>query len=626
MPFYFGPGPVFVYESIAATRRPQFYAARAFFVVALLASLVFVWSVMRLEEGRPLNSITFQQLAQIGEYFFYAISTTQLIAVILIAPAVTAGAVCLDRARGNLTHMLTTDLSSSEIVLGKLAARLVRVLALVATTVPVLALAGLLGGIIFESILSLLVVTLGLALLGCTLALAISVRATKTHEVLMMVYGILAVWILSPAIWEMLAGPGFLPRVPQWLVAINPFVIAWMPYIEPNVTSYQLVAFLVAFVAATLLLSSIHVVYAVRRLRADMTLVERPRQPWLGARLARVSERLLWWRPGPSLDNDPVLWREWRRGRPSRLARVVWGAYIILAIAGVGLGWFTIRNQRGAGEEFLKMTNGITAMFGLLLVSLYAPTVLAEERVRGSLDLMMTTPLSTDRIVFAKWRSAFRPVPALAVIPFLGCLIIAVYTPLNSLSLWEIPPRADTVNLIDRIACLYLPTALFLAQGAVVASVGIALATWFKRVGRAIAVSVALNVLFSFGWILIVEFGTALVEGLGLIDNELFEGTQFFAHLLMAACPLGSQFSPFAARSLISYASPPEFYAAQLGVVLVTLELALLLLALVIATFNHCVGRASERPRRVRNAPRTLTLPNAPLFLKLPRVTADQSQ
>ena len=41
----------------------------------------------------------------------------------LAAPAATAGAICLDRACGTLAHLLATDLSDPEIVLGKLAAQ-----------------------------------------------------------------------------------------------------------------------------------------------------------------------------------------------------------------------------------------------------------------------------------------------------------------------------------------------------------------------------------------------------------------------------------------------------------------------------------------------------------------------
>ena len=72
-----------------------------------------------------------------------------------------------------------TDLSDLEIVLGKLAARLAPVLALIAAAAPILALAGLLGGVVPEAVVALEVTSVGLAILGCSLALAVSVRVAK---------------------------------------------------------------------------------------------------------------------------------------------------------------------------------------------------------------------------------------------------------------------------------------------------------------------------------------------------------------------------------------------------------------------------------------------------------------
>jgi hypothetical protein len=43
---------------------------------------------------------------------------------LLVAPAASAGAICLDRTRGCLVHLLVTDLSDTEVALGKLAAAL----------------------------------------------------------------------------------------------------------------------------------------------------------------------------------------------------------------------------------------------------------------------------------------------------------------------------------------------------------------------------------------------------------------------------------------------------------------------------------------------------------------------
>ena len=71
----------------------------------------------------------------------------QITLLLLAAPAATAGSFCIGKALGALMHRLVTDLSSSEIVLGKLAARLGPVLGLVGSSVPVLFLCTWFGGI-----------------------------------------------------------------------------------------------------------------------------------------------------------------------------------------------------------------------------------------------------------------------------------------------------------------------------------------------------------------------------------------------------------------------------------------------------------------------------------------------
>src|SRR5262245_61261039 len=121
-----GPGPVFVYEWVAGSRRWQGYALRSLFVLALLTALVVIaWHYL---SPRRFQVNTLRELAFLGEKFYLAAAGTQLTLVLLAAPAATAGAICLDRARGTLSHMLATDLTDFEIVVGKLLARLVPVL------------------------------------------------------------------------------------------------------------------------------------------------------------------------------------------------------------------------------------------------------------------------------------------------------------------------------------------------------------------------------------------------------------------------------------------------------------------------------------------------------------------
>ena len=140
-----GPGPVFVYEWLTAARRWQPYALRALFIAMILAGMEIV------QGDRPMHArgalVSLSDLAVIGEQTYHSIALIELTLILLAAPAATAGAVCLDKARGTLDHMLATDLSNAEIVLGKLGVRLIPVLGLIAAALPVVALAGLLGGI-----------------------------------------------------------------------------------------------------------------------------------------------------------------------------------------------------------------------------------------------------------------------------------------------------------------------------------------------------------------------------------------------------------------------------------------------------------------------------------------------
>ena len=120
------------------------------------------------------------------------------------------------------------------------------------------------------------------------------------------------------------------------------------------------------------------------------------------------------------------------------------------------------------------MINGLQVAAGLLLLSVSAATSLAEERQRGSLDVLLATPLPTRSIVWGKWWGAFRGVPPLPVLPVLIAAALATHT---GFALGPV-----------------LIGGLILAYGAAITSLGLALATWMPRMGRAIGLTAGLYV------------------------------------------------------------------------------------------------------------------------------------
>jgi len=230
-----GLGPVFASEWLTVSRRWQGYALRSLLVLLLLLGLSGVWLGGRDGTG----GLSVRQWADIGRGF-YAVTTLILLGLVgLAAPAATAGAICLDKARGNLTLLFSTDLTDAEIVLGKLAARLVPVLGLIACAAPVLALATLLGGVDPAMPTGAILVCLACAVFGCTLALTLSVWGRKTHEVLLATYAFGIFWLLSAPIWAGLvsmlpwwARPAWLPSYLD-LLPYNPVVLVIAPLDAP---------------------------------------------------------------------------------------------------------------------------------------------------------------------------------------------------------------------------------------------------------------------------------------------------------------------------------------------------------------------------------------------------------
>ena len=383
-----GPGPVFIYEWLTTTRRWQLYALRAGFVAVILVGMMLVWdSIVRYSAAGPtrLNP----GISRYGENFYVTVVSIELSLVLLAAPAATAGAVCLDKARGTLEHMLATDLSNAEIVLGKLGVRLIPVLGLIACVLPVAALGSLLGGIDPTALFGSFLTAIGCAVLGCSLALSLSVWARNTHEVLMFTYLLLILWLTSP-LFVLLVTVALRPAMlglsvqalMEWFGQSNPYYLVVAPYANPG--KVGLLTYVV-FVAACLSVSAMLLGWATLRVR--QVVLKQGRRPVSQARQGRFQVRRLLWLPhlpGPSLDGNPVLWREWHRTHPSRLHRVVWLLYSAFGLLWIGLSvWLLTRDQAAFGGDLglIGIMNMFQVSVGLLLVSVSAATSLAEERV-----------------------------------------------------------------------------------------------------------------------------------------------------------------------------------------------------------------------------------------------------
>jgi ABC-type transport system involved in multi-copper enzyme maturation permease subunit len=578
MKLRWGLGPVFAFESLISARRWQVYALRALYVGLMLVGLTLTWG----PSERTINSPA--EAAAIGRMFLLTLIAVQLVVVLLAAPAATAGAICVDKARGTLLHAFVTQLTDREIILGKLGARLIPVLALLACGLPVLALGSFLGGIDLAAALGAELVTVGVAILCCTLALIASVWARKPHQALTLAYALVGAWVgLVPAIIVFFRmGPPTTVAGLAWAMS-NPILAAFAPEVFPPIASAGLREQAVFFLVA-LLLSWGLVILASWRLRP--TVLAQANRPQKRER-PDAPARLVDYLPGPPLDGNPVLWREWHRKRPSRWTGRFWTAYAVLSsLASLYvIGWYYAWWGNGVISSGIHLVaaqvNAWQVAIGLLLLSVSAATSLAEERDRGSLDVIMTTPLTTREIVWGKWWGTFAIVPRLAILPIWVAIGASMIT-------------GGGLGLV-------LMIGLILAYAAAITSLGLALATWIPRLGRVITVSVLAYILVAVGWPIVLE----VLPALPAFRTNPFQPPPDW-HGLILASPFFGIYATTERASRWSYGSDP-FFSRGFGRPLLENDptwpliwigvysaIALILAFATLRTFDRCLGRVPE--------------------------------
>ena len=208
---------------------------------------------------------------------------------------------------------------------------------------------------------------------------------------------------------------------------------------------------------------------------------------------------------------------------------------------------------------------------GLLMVSVTSATALAEERAHGSLDLLMTTPLSSGAHCFGKMVGVVPRVPILAVLP--GVLALGLGL-----------KRGQGLAAIPFAALI---ASLVIAYGAVITSLGLAIATWQPRLGRAVAFSVAIYVIVT-----VVYPAIAITTArLGPRDTTVLWPSPFFGMFL----PMG-----WLAWDLFMGKGA---HIVMFVWIAVTVAIAYVILRVTIAVFDHLLGRMRAVRTAIKDEP-----------------------
>ena len=568
-------GPVFEFERITTSRRWQHYALRSLVLLTILIGMGIAWDSFARTARMTGMPLSHQTLAMLGRNVFQVLVVIEITFVLLAAPAATAGAICLEKQRGTLAHILVTQLSNREIILGKLAVRLTSVLMLIAASFPMVAISLLLGGVDPVQLLGAFMVIVGTAVLGCSLALTLSIWMNRTLDVLLTTLSIWIVWLCAYPFSDILRihirplddiARGFNP----YMAALGGGRSGWTGSIIEQMT----------YLFVTLCLSGALTLLATMKVR-DVALAQSnrgPRKSKTRKPKADTPARRRLLTRAPSLDPNPVLWLEWRRTYPSRIVRFIWRGYFVLGTI-FSLLIMTLAFGSLAGESS-SVFSGFLITVGFLLMAVTAGSSLSEERVRDSLDVLLTTPMSTNSILAGKWWATYQRIFGLSICPTLIALC--------SMHITDLPGAFLVVVLIF---------VLILVQGAAIVSLGLALATWIKRPGVAVMISISLLMASIVCWPLFQSLRSTVRN-----EGQFSLGSPFF-NIGYSTFVLQAINRNRAGMSLDQHTVWMLGWAIFYGAVALGLYLATRL------TFDRCLGRISDdatRPQRTLKQPAAL--------------------
>lgn len=436
-------GPILKWELIKSTRQVRHFLMRALYAGLLL---LVMWGTYQDVVSKKDYMPTISIYSLFAHDFFVSFSGAQLGATLLLTPALMANAIVREREQKTLDYLFASDLSNSEIVFGKLFARLGHLILLIFGGVPILSLSLLFGGVDLERLIIMTIATLAVLASTSALSMMASITAPSTQQAVRGAYGMTFLLFILPFISFLLIhvfgsspsapypifSPAWTDRlqtVSGFLLASNPGTI-WFQLSDTGatVTSGDLIPptmFHVGIAAVVLALG----VWRLRRVQSTMADRNRP--------VSARSRRLRWL--SPSLDRHPMLWKEWRAGREgSRLLRWL-GIALILTIAwGPYLYLWTSSKAFADGEEhiILRVCGTIGFIVGVLQILSRSASSVGVERDRDCWVSLLSTPLSSREIVWGKILGSMSPITLVLAAfapPLLHCVWTGSVSPMGML-------------------------------------------------------------------------------------------------------------------------------------------------------------------------------------------------
>lgn len=410
-------GPLLVRELLTLPRNPRHFAFRAGYVAMLC---VLIYTAAQTAAGlSPMRGIG--DLSRFGGSIFSVVSIFQLALVVGASLLFSAGSIAQEKDRRTLILLLMTDLHAGELVFGRALASVLPVLSLIVVSFPVLCLLRLLGGITWQQVVWVELISLAACLAASAWGTLVGYWREKTFQILAISFLGAGLFVGLAETTQAIIGAGH--PVGKFAGACDPFR-ALGEVLHPLSTGWNVGTPFVNAWSSVLVLCGVALVLwiytclMVRVWNPSRVLYiqageaeESESETDLAPATNRVVHRPIW--------SQPILWREICTQAYGRKVSLIKMAFVVFAVCCVL--WLS-RLPEDAPLVFGTMSGtglvfALLSLTALILVNAQAVTALTSERDGQTLEMLMVTELTPAEFIYGKLLGVLFNTKEVAAIP-----------------------------------------------------------------------------------------------------------------------------------------------------------------------------------------------------------------
>ncbi len=494
-------GPIFGKELRVSSRRKRNYILRSVYLVLLILFVVLVWS-RAVRSGSQAYNV--DQMSEAGRSIIVTLIWFEFIAAQVIAVIMLSSAINEERYRRTLGVLMTTPISSLQIVMGKLLSKLLQLIILLAVSVPVLAVVRVFGGVQWNFVVAGMCITFTAALFAASVSLLFSIVFRRAYLTILVTLGVgLCYYALLPWMVGKMIGLENIEWFMRVMFHLNPYAVLMLstiqllsPAFAPSLgfTMYwQVHCGTMLGISACILAVCVLLVRRVARRQvsgeggggrivpipaappADMLVQNAPSEgvpvpPPLPAMApaAAPTGRIR------SVRGSPVVWKERRipmLGGIGRIIALTIGVVILLLT-------YALFNDDLADEDVQGVYAMVLVLVATVTTAVLSATSITSEKEARSWPILLATTLNDSEILWGKAVGVIRRCSPVWLILFGHLIIFTVVGVLHPVVLLHVGMLMAWVITFLIGSGLYFSASLRRTTAAVLANLGLVATIW----------------------------------------------------------------------------------------------------------------------------------------------------